>query len=850
MDENNYLAAVELGLEPIHLASLEGDFEAVVRSACEPGSIDALTEPQTGAEWRLRETPIKLAALMGHLDIVEFLIERGATLAEGRLHASSYVGDEGLAARRREFFLRTVKIGREHPDAVNTRKVIYDLLSSPARRSVASAMRGTRADLGFPDYKLAKQGRDIVVYAPVLRIRTDIRLDRRKTIGIIMAKGDSDILMAAHSGYRLGGDRGEKCLDTNEWNYIALNNIAALLKFHFPANRDDNGNKPVEDEHRGRAHAGHVEVLLASWYALELTKKSTGNHNADLSWLLARLHTLKRATLGRERSAVIMIDNQPCPTCLKFLNHLFQYTGLHFSVNGGIGVGPTLATKDPRNNMRFDTFGDVFEPSDGEDSPDSPSTMLPAQGVAGGIRSTIEQDGGRGGAMREAQAAGEALARMLNSRFSPLLDVDASSDIGGVSPTTPPEVAAASRVAPITPTRARMQWPILEPGSRSRRAAKEHPFRDIPSHRPENHHELLAEYKKKTPVWDFPGYESAVPEYRPQHPTPRAAAAGLGPFTTSVFAARKPGDATPEPMEDTILIDTAEGNEGGGYPSPGSSSGAETLRSSMVDVNSRVNANRHNVAHTPTPPSRAHANFSYSCFAPIPSQPQFQSQPQRDSSLGSNVNHRQSSRPHRFLSEYPSQHLPSQHQSLYQSQPQHRPQTQSQSPNQAHTETAHSDIHMQSCSSSSSGSSTDDDCEYYYVPRPQPQPQPPHQPQRLLRLKRPLAADVISLNSDSDSDYDPVNEQGKEQHQQQRGRDPTPCPVPVPGVTRLQQWRYKPQPRARTLTGMGMAGMGVKAGGAERFTSMAPRAYVINEPVPKGQPVTPGPLLQAPEGWK
>ncbi|KAI0834885.1 hypothetical protein F5Y06DRAFT_289452 [Hypoxylon sp. FL0890] len=777
---------------------------------------------------------------MGHLDIVEFLIERGATLAHDGLHASSYVGDEGLAARRREFFLRTVRIGREHPDAVNTRKTIYGLLSSPGRRSVASAMRGPRADIGFPDYKLAKQGRDIVVYAPVLRVRTDITLDRSKTIGVITAKGNGDVLMAAHSGYRLGGDRGEKCLDTNKWNYIALHHIATLLKFYFPGNRHDNGRNPVEDdEHRGRAHAGHVEVLLAAWYALELTKKSTGNYDADLEWLLTQLHTLKRATLGHARSAVIMIDSQPCATCLKFINRLFQYTGLHFSVKGGVGIGPTLATKDKRNNVRFDTFGDVFEISDGEDSSDSvgpglqsPPTIIRAQDATDGIRNTIEEEGPSDDAIIQAQAASEAFARVSNSRFSPILDIETNSNNGDVSPITPLEVVSPSRVAPITPLRPRMQWPILEPGSRSRMIRMEDPFRDIPSRRPENHHELLAEYKKKTPVWNFPGYESEVPEYRPQPPTPRAAAAG--PFTNSIFAAHMSGDVTPEPMEDTLLVDMTEGNEDRGYPSPGSSSGTATLHNSMVEVNARINNsqnNHNNGADTPSPPSRAPAVFSYSCFAPIPSQSQSQSQ--RDSGHGTNVDRHQSPHPHRFLSEYQAQ-FPPLSQPLSQSQPQHRPQPQTQ------VDTVHSDIHMQNPSSPSP--SSDNDCEYYYVPKPpsQLQPHPHPQPQRLrLRLKRPLAAEVLSLNSnsDSDSDFDP------EQH---RGRDPTPCPVPVPGVTRLQQWRYQPQPPPQPQP-RGRAGM--RNGGSERFTT-GTSGVGLTRPVPKAPPVTPGPFLEGPEGWK
>ncbi len=58
MDENKYIAAAELGLQPIHLACLEGDLEEVIKLAREPKAIDALTEPPARAEWRYRETPM------------------------------------------------------------------------------------------------------------------------------------------------------------------------------------------------------------------------------------------------------------------------------------------------------------------------------------------------------------------------------------------------------------------------------------------------------------------------------------------------------------------------------------------------------------------------------------------------------------------------------------------------------------------------------------------------------------------------------------------------------------------------------------------------------------------------
>ncbi|KAI2631038.1 hypothetical protein GGR54DRAFT_182540 [Hypoxylon sp. NC1633] len=588
MDET-YLAAAELGLQPLHLACLEGDLEAVILMSCQPGIIDAPVEPQRGVDWRLRETPIKLAALMSHLNIVEFLIEQGATLGQDGLHASSYAGDEGLAARRREFYLQTVGIGQEHPDAASNRKSIYHLLASPGRRSVVRAMRGPRADLGYADYKLAKQGRYIVAYAPVLRVRTDVRLDRSKTIGVITSKGvvsvprdgmvhldessrgssSGDILQVAHSGYRAGAldDRDAACcLDTNRWNYIALHRVAALLRFRFPANRHDNGARPVElDAHRGRAHAGHVEVLLAAWYALQMVKRVCGDGggmgggavsengngggsgsgseraqegmgmgtgmelDAETEWLLARMHLLKKATLGQARSAVIMIDSQPCATCLKFINRLFQYTGIHFSVRGAVGIGPTLATKDKRDNARFDTFGDVFPVSDGEDEEENdeeddsggvhaPDDYIPMMHGAPRVEDMQLVDNTTSGTGNR-NASGNVSFPVTPTRgetsiyFAPRNN-DNNND-NNISPasvpaltpdtSTPLAAPAAQRTTPITPARPRMPWPL--PENRVRAPAMPDPFRDIPSRRPANHFELLAEYKKKTPVYDFPGYE-------------------------------------------------------------------------------------------------------------------------------------------------------------------------------------------------------------------------------------------------------------------------------------------------------------------------------------------------------
>ncbi|KAI0887554.1 uncharacterized protein GGS22DRAFT_111215 [Annulohypoxylon maeteangense] len=646
MVDNLYLPAdPELGLRHIHQACLRGDFEAVVKLSCQPGIIDVPTEPRNGVERGLRETPIKLAALMGHVDIVWFLVEQGAALTHDRVLASSYTADEGLATRRRDFFLNTVGIGREHPDSTNTRKTIFDILSSPGRRSVVRATRGARSDLGFPDYKLAKQGRDIVVFAPVLRIRSDIPLDRSKTIGIITSKASSgDILMSAHSGFRAGTDRHERSLDTNQWNYIALHHIAKLLKFHFPGNKHDNGAKKAsEDEHRGRAHAGHVEVLLGAWYAVEMTKKQemakNGGEDVSLEWCLNNLHTLKYATIGQARSAVIMIDSQPCATCLKFINYLFQYTGLHFSVKGAVGVGPTLATKDERNGVRMDTFGDVFleDDIDGaedyEESTDIDSdvdTVLETPiglGVPGGIRETIEGNEGKEedgmAAHAQAQAASEAFARI--SSLSP-----SDMDTENVPMTTPaPEPVTPQRAAPFTPARSRMRWGVPDSGPRSIKRGD--PFSNIPSRRPANPDELVAEYKKKTPVWNWPGYNPAgmTPFCRP----PFFRHANLGsPLALPSNHTLIPGvntnndknDGSAMAMnegsvgegsgegDDPIIVDMMNGNVS--YSSPPSSS---IIRESIAAFNARIS---NHYEGTPSPLGREQTNFSHSSFQPIANQ--------------------------------------------------------------------------------------------------------------------------------------------------------------------------------------------------------------------------------------
>ncbi|KAI1393382.1 uncharacterized protein F4822DRAFT_384471 [Hypoxylon trugodes] len=790
MNSSRVAVATELGLKPIHLACLLGDYEQVLRESCIQIAIDMPTEPQMGLESRSKETPIKLAALMGHLNIVEFFMQRGASLAHDGLHASVYAKEDGLAKRRRVFFLEGVKIGREHPDAVNTRKTIYDILSSPGRRSVLNAMRSTRADLGYPDYKLAKQGRYIAIYAPVLRVRTDIYLDRSKTIGVLTSsKGDGAVLMTAHSGYKPGGGRDEdKCLDTNRWNYIALHHIAARLKFVFPGSKHDNASKTASDEHRGRAHAGHVEVLLASWYAIEMVKREFGGEiredgvvdvDQDLEYLLERLRRLKHIELGNKRSAVIFIDSQPCNPCLRFINRLFQHTGLWFTVQGAAGIGPTLATKND-TGVRYDTFGDVFEDSEDEGEDDQmmvqeeedevdaivglgapaeieETTIMATLPNPTGIRDTTEGD------ETIAQAASEAFSRIAKSRApvpEPESDTDLDTGDESTHPNTP--IAAPARAELETPKRPRMQWPL--PENRTPRTPKTRGdswVLDTPSRKPENHLELLAEYKKKTPVWNFPGYgtgsqshyfQQRQPPYPPPPPPPqlpRNFRAPMAPMDHERVASVS-GDA--------IIVDlTNDGDPRDDFVS----------QPSMAENGVRMN-NHDNGTST-----QNSEGFSFSSFAPAISR-------ERDDT---GAEQQQSPQP--------------------QANPTHQP----------------PDVIMHTDSDEDAEGEDDD---YYYVPT-----------QQCTQQSHISPAKQAPQTQQQDEDKENVS------------LISTPCPVPS-AANLIEQWRYQPQPQHRPRLHQPQAQQPQQHAAVQFWSGggwvMNPTEMNYSKPVPVPEPYAVGPV--------
>ncbi|KAI0551068.1 hypothetical protein F4679DRAFT_582846 [Xylaria curta] len=302
-----------------------------------------------------------------------------------------------------------------------------------------------RGDLGFYEHSLAKKGTKIQIYVRTREVDTGMRLDKSKTIGTITTKNSSNIMMTAHSGYSTGSKREDSCLDTKKWNALALRHIAKQIGFQFPKNIRDTPGNPILEEHRGRAHAGHVEVLLASWFVVHLLRRELDSTGKSEEQLITQIKRLRELNLGDSRTSFIIIDSEPCRVCLQFINKLSQYTGILFMVSGSRGIGPVRVRVD--GQRRLDVVEDYFSDSEYETT------------------------------SREANTQAEE-----------------SVEKTPVGDTPTPDVST-----PVPPTRSVLQRPRSSFGPPSQWI-------------PDDPDETLSSYrKKKTPQWEWPGYEAVTP---------------------------------------------------------------------------------------------------------------------------------------------------------------------------------------------------------------------------------------------------------------------------------------------------------------------------------------------------
>lgn len=160
------LAAV-FGLRPLHHACLEGNLERVAeltsphhhhREDLDAPVLSVLDQSLDEEAWPSGETPIMLAALMGHLKVFEYLVRQGAnyTLQDcDGFTIQFYCSELKFAVAKRAFYLNQ-GFGREPVRAASAaRLAIVDLLDHPSRLHMMVAAVG---DSGYPNLFLGKEG--------------------------------------------------------------------------------------------------------------------------------------------------------------------------------------------------------------------------------------------------------------------------------------------------------------------------------------------------------------------------------------------------------------------------------------------------------------------------------------------------------------------------------------------------------------------------------------------------------------------------------------------------------------------------------------------------------------------
>ncbi|RYP18355.1 hypothetical protein DL765_003967 [Monosporascus sp. GIB2] len=364
-----------LGVRPIHLACLEGNFEEVMKLAEVHDNVDLPLRPtshQPAREptWPSGETPLMLAALMGQMKIFEYLVRKGANYDkrdEDGFPPQSYSSEKPFAVEKRTLFLKN-GIGKEHAKASHAREVITDLLDNPARLQVlVSSIR----DSGVPNISLGKQGKNIMLFACVGKFDTGEVLGMEKTIGCVMIRGSQSVLKFALSGFKgRNAQHDPRVLNREFWNRIALTKVARIIGFKFHGNLHDNGARRPLPHHVGRVQAGHVEVQLATYYVIEMGDRNAQRQPGGETWsMMRKLRALRSAHLGEERDAVIFISSQPCSSCHKYLHALYYYTQITFSVQGDAAMGPTIRSKTGKGRMAVDEVMHTFADPDAQPDP-------------------------------------------------------------------------------------------------------------------------------------------------------------------------------------------------------------------------------------------------------------------------------------------------------------------------------------------------------------------------------------------------------------------------------------------------------------------------------------------------
>lgn len=351
----------DLGLSPMHVACLNGDEEKVVETVRRHPQALELTTPDG-------VTPLMLASLMGHYNIVKYLVVvKSANILKETSNQKTAVDfareDEFSNLTRKEFL--EAGIGQENKRAAKNRQEILGLLSSFARRTIAQKLHRQGGDAGFQGIRLAPNGTKLEVYALIDTIETRVPLSEIKTLGMTIPERDGlpirsafdfahdsedaaipgPVLFAA-SGWKTSHKRNPQVVDSELWTWVAHKLVAPHVGHVFPRGRD-NGNMRAEPEHIGRVQASHVEVQLSTSFVFSLTEALVARRpwQDEADYVREQFQCLlgdrvrKKMTLGARRNMVIFINSWPCQSCKDYVRKLGELAGISFKIEGGHWIG-------------------------------------------------------------------------------------------------------------------------------------------------------------------------------------------------------------------------------------------------------------------------------------------------------------------------------------------------------------------------------------------------------------------------------------------------------------------------------------------------------------------------------
>ncbi|KAI1851309.1 hypothetical protein JX266_003384 [Neoarthrinium moseri] len=315
----------EMDLEEIHIVCLKGDFQGLDTLLPNREIIEARTA--------LGETPIMLAALMGHVEVFVLLREHRANVEAADLYRRkviAYAGTSLFTNLRRQVLAGHGFI--EKHGANEGRRAITELLTSPA---IPRQVEPGSASGGIV-FRTNSVGFE--AYLRLAYIKTPDIDPRLKTIGFIRKQMDHSPLAFAVSGWKKNDvSQTTGLLQGSKWTKIVLRRVAPTIGFKFRHFGNDQGYRPgkVPESRKGIFFACHVECQLAVWYCyalLAVLKPVPNKRYPSATYFARNLRELAHASLGDSRETKIEINQPPCESCARFLRALTKVTGVSFEV--------------------------------------------------------------------------------------------------------------------------------------------------------------------------------------------------------------------------------------------------------------------------------------------------------------------------------------------------------------------------------------------------------------------------------------------------------------------------------------------------------------------------------------